>query len=107
MYFLALGSTVFLAPYLWWTRGIKKIRIEMQGKVGNIITAGLLMFFAYALVLLALQFSRVSYIAPAREVGIVIGVLLGIIILREPFGKGRILGSCLIVIGLTLISLAP
>ena len=65
------------------------------------------LILAYGLILFAFQFSRVSYIAPAHEVGIVIGVVFGTLLLREPFGKGRIIGSCLIIAGLVLISLAP
>jgi len=107
MYFLVLGSTLFLTPYVCRIHGTKAIRIEMKRKTGSIIMSGLLMFIAYGLILFALQFSRVSYIAPAREVGIVIGVLFGTLMLGEPFGKGRVLGSCLIVFGLVLISLAP
>ncbi|HEY82014.1 MAG TPA: EamA family transporter [Dehalococcoidia bacterium] len=107
MYFLVLGSTLFLAPYVYRTHGTKAIRTEMKENTGSIIISGLLLFIAYGLILFALQFSRVSYIAPAREVGIVIGVLLGTFMLGEPFGKGRVLGSCLIVFGLVLISLAP
>ncbi len=45
--------------------------------------------------------------APAREVGIVIGVLMGVFILKEPFGKARIIGSGVIVAGLVLIALSP
>lgn len=107
MYFLVLGSTLFLAPYICRIHGTKAIRIEIKRKTGSIIISGFLMFIAYGLILFALQFSRVSYISPAREVGIVIGVLFGTLMLGEPFGKGRILGSCLIVFGLVLISLAP
>ena len=55
----------------------------------------------------ALAFSRVSYVAPAREVGIVIGALLGVFLLKEPFGRSRLLGSCFIVAGLVLIALSP
>lgn len=107
MYFLVLGSALFLAPYVCRIHGTEAIRIEMKRKTGSIIVSGLLMFIGYGLILFALQFSRVSYIAPAREVGIVIGVLFGTLMLGEPFGKGRVLGSCLIVFGLVLISLAP
>jgi drug/metabolite transporter (DMT)-like permease len=107
MYFLALGSALFLAPYVLRVYNVRIIRIEIQRKAGSIVIAGLLMFLAYGLILLALQFSRVSYISPSREVGIVMGVVLGIIILKEPFGKGRVLGSCLIVLGLVLIAIAP
>jgi len=107
MYFLALGSALFLTPYIWWFHGISTIRIEIRKEIGSIILSGLLMFLAYGLILSAFQFSRVSYIAPAREVGIVIGVVFGTLLLREPFGKGRAIGSCLIIVGLVLISLAP
>ncbi|HEY83302.1 MAG TPA: EamA family transporter [Dehalococcoidia bacterium] len=69
--------------------------------------SGLLMFIAYGLILFALQFSRVSYITPAPGVGTVIGLFFGTLMLGEPFGKGRALGSCLIVFGLVLIRLAP
>ncbi|MFC1983969.1 SMR family transporter [Chloroflexota bacterium] len=107
MYFLGLGSALFLMPYIWWFHGISTIRFEIRKEIGSIILSGLLMFLTYSLILFALQFSRVSYIASAREVGIVVGVVLGTLLLREPFGKGRTIGSCLIIAGLVLISLAP
>ena len=103
MYLLALGSAIVLAPYMLRFHGIKAIRIEWRRNLKIIPIAGLLMFLAYSLVLLALQFTQVSYIIPAREVGIVIGVVLGSILLKEPFGKGRIIGSCFIALGVTLI----
>ncbi len=106
MYFLTLGTALFLTPYIWWFHGISTIRIEVRKEIGSIIPSGLLMFLAYGLILFAFQFSRVSYIASAREVGIVIGVVFGTLLLREPFGRGRAIGSCLIIVGLVLISLA-
>ena len=106
-YLLSFGSALFSVPYILWFHGISTIRTEVRGKTKSIILSGLLMFFAYGLILFALQFSRVSYIASAREVGIVIGVVFGTLLLGEPFGKGRIIGSCLIVTGLVLISIAP
>ncbi len=105
MYFLALGSALFLAPYILRVYGISVIQAERKRNMSGILIAGMLMFLAYGLILLALQFSQVSYIAPSREVGIVLGVILGTMILGEPFGKGRIIGSCLIVLGLALIAL--
>ena len=48
-----------------------------------------------------------SYVAPAREVGIVFGVLLGMVVLKEQSGRGRLLGAGFIVAGLTLIALSP
>lgn len=107
MYFLAFGSAVFLTPYALWSYGTRRVVVEGRKGVGSIVIAGALTFLSYSLLLLALQFSRVSYVLPSRAVGIVVGVVLGTIVLREPFGKGRIIGSCLIVLGLALIALAP
>ena len=103
MYLLALGGAIVLAPYMLRFHGTKAIRTEWRGNLKIIPIAGLLMFLAYGLVLLALQFTRVSYVIPAREVGIIIGVVLGSILLKEPFGKGRIIGSCLMALGITFI----
>jgi len=107
MYFLVLGSALVLTPYIWRFHGIRIARIEIKRHIRSIILSGLLMFLAYGLILLVLQFSRVSYISPTREVGIVIGVVFGTLLLGEPFSKGRVIGSCLIISGLILISLAP
>ena len=69
--------------------------------------AGLLTYLAYALVLTAFSFSKVSYVAPAREIGIVVGVLMGVVILKEDLSKQRIIGSLTIMIGVIVITLSP
>ena len=107
MYLMTAGSALGLAPYILRTRGLGAVRKELSLNAGSIAVAGLLTFLAYGLVLTALSLSRVSYVAPAREVGIVIGVILGVFVLKEPFGAGRLLGSGLIVLGLILIALSP
>jgi drug/metabolite transporter (DMT)-like permease len=106
MYLLALGGVLVLAPYMIPYHGMGAVRSEGRRNIKIIPVAGLLMFCAYGLVLLAMQFTQVSYIIPAREIGIVFGVILGMILLREPFGRGRIIGSCLIAFGVSFISLA-
>ncbi len=107
MYFLTIGVSVGLAPYIFRKYGISQIRGIWAGNLWAIPAAGLLSFLAYACILTAFSISRVSYIAPAREVSIVMGVLAGVLILKEPFGRGRLVGSALIVIGLALIALSP
>ena len=107
MYLMSLGTVLSLAPYMLKAHGASVIQAEWRASAVSIIVVGLLTFLAYGLVLTAFQFSRVSYISPSREVGIVIGVLLGTLVLKEPFGRGRILGSVLIVLGLVFIALAP
>ena len=106
MYFLSIGTAVMLPPYILANKGIIAVKAEWRANAFPIIIAGLLTFAAYGLVLTAFSLSRVSYVAPAREVGIVIGVLMGIFLLKEPFGRGRLLGSGLIVGGVILIALS-
>ena len=107
LYLLTLGSAIGMTPYVLYRRGLAELKLEWKSNFWSILAAGLLVFLAYGLVLTALSISRVSYVAPAREVGIVLGVLMGVFFLKEPFGKGRVLGSSAIVLGLVLIALSP
>ena len=107
MYLMALGTSIAMAPYMLRLHGRVAVRSELRVGSWSIVTAGMLTYLAYGLVLRALEFSKVSYIAPSREVGIVVGVLLGVLVLKEPFGRGRLFGSSLIVLGLGLIAVAP
>jgi len=107
MYLMILGSAVGIAPYILRRHGVTVVYRELRSNTAPIVIAGLLTFLAYGLVLTAFSLSRVSYVAPAREVGIVIGVLMGVFILKEPFGKGRLLGSSFIVGGLIMIAISP
>jgi drug/metabolite transporter (DMT)-like permease len=71
-----------------------------------ILVVGLLMTGGYLLVLLALRLAPVSYVAPARELSIVVGTVLGLVQLREPAPGPRLTGAGLIVVGVLLLTLA-
>ena len=107
MYFMTLGSAIGLAPYILSTCGVTQVKRELRDNTVPILVSALLLFIAYGMVLTAFSLSRVSYVAPAREVGIVLGVLFGVVLLKEPFGRGRLLGSSFIVAGLALIAVSP
>ena len=107
MYLMALGTGIILTPYILRSRGLAAVREEWRVNSWTIIGVGALTFLAYGLVLSALALSKVSYVWPAREIGIVVAVLLGSLVLKEPFGRGRVLGSCFIVLGVVAIALAP
>lgn len=107
MYLLTICSAMGLAPYILRSYGVALVRQEWAKNARPIVAAGLLFFVAYGLALTAFSISQVSYVAPAREVGIVFGVLLGMVVLKEQSGRGRLLGAAFIVAGLTLIALSP
>ncbi len=106
MQFTSLGYLLILAPMALANRG-KRLRGEWSQNRVAIISAGLLSPAAYILVLFALTTSQVSYIGPSREVGIVLGAVLGVFFLREGFGISRIGGSLLVLIGVLTLGLAP
>jgi len=83
------------------------LRREWRSRAVSIVAAGVLIQLAYLLVLAALETSRVSYVAPSREVGIVFGAALGVVFLGEGFGLWRVWASLAIVAGVVVLALAP
>jgi uncharacterized membrane protein len=100
------GYVLLLAPVALRARALG-VQTEWRERAPTIVVAGVLAPLAYVLVLTALTTSRVSYVAPAREVGIVLGAVFGVVLLREGYGVLRISGSLLIVAGVLTLGLAP
>ncbi|WP_138755856.1 DMT family transporter [Paenibacillus sinopodophylli] len=67
--------------------------------IGAILSPG-----SYLLFLLAARNANISTIAPMREVGIVFGTLLGLIVLKESQGTRRITASVVVVTGIIMIA---
>jgi drug/metabolite transporter (DMT)-like permease len=103
----SMSGYVLLLPFLVFRQQALSVRTEWRERRVSIIAAGILAPLGYLLVLIALTTSKVSYVAPAREVGIVIGALLGVVMLHEGYGRTRIVGSVLIVAGAMTLGLAP
>jgi len=96
--FSMAGHFLVLTPVVL-AAGTSGARTEWRLRGRSILAAGVLIPLAYTLVLAALTTSQVSYVAPVREVGIVIGAFLGVVFLGEGYGITRVLGSALIVGG--------
>jgi drug/metabolite transporter (DMT)-like permease len=72
----------------------------------QVLGAAVLSPLAYMLVLVALSFTAVSAIAPAREVSVLFGVLLGGRLLGEGSLARRLAAAAAIVAGIIAIALA-
>jgi drug/metabolite transporter (DMT)-like permease len=96
----ALGLTAIVA------REPRMLAEARRGAGWAIFAVSVLMTGGYLLVLLALRLAPVSYVAPARELSIVVGTLLGLVGLREPHPAPRLAGAGLIVGGVVLLALA-
>jgi len=71
----------------------------------QVIGAALLSPLAYILVLIALSFTAVSAVAPAREVSVLFGVLLGRRMLGEDHIARRLVAAAAIVAGIIAVAL--
>lgn len=61
---------------------------------------------AYILVLLALSTTGVAFVAPAREVSIVVGVVLGRVALGEHVDRRRLTSAAVVAVGVILLAVA-
>jgi drug/metabolite transporter (DMT)-like permease len=92
-----VGRVALLAPYVLHRRGEaeREWRTHRREAVGVALLAPL----SYILVLTALVFTPVSYIAPAREISILIGAALGTRLLAEGGTRRRMTAAGAMVLG--------
>lgn len=92
-----------LAPVA--VRDRARVRSVWSDHRREIVGVAVLAPLAYILVLTALAVSPVSYVAPAREVSILIGTLFGVRLLKEGRLGMRLFGALAIVAGLVALAL--
>lgn len=98
-----VGRSLLLGPVA--VRRRTRVREVWTAHRREVLGVALLSPAAYILVLAALTFTPVSYVAPAREVSILIGTLLGARLLAEPDLGRRLVGAGAIVAGVIALAL--
>ncbi len=104
--YLYAGSIVqmlILTPYA--VRRRKLVVAEWRVHWLSAVSVGALSILAYALILFALTFSPVSYIAPAREISVLIGSLMGSRVLEENLSARRVAAAAAMVVGMIGLAL--
>ena len=98
-----IWRVIILAPFALprWP----EIRAEWSANRTAALVVAILSPLAYMLVLTALAISPVSYVAPAREIGILFGVVLGARSLAEADPARRSLAAVLMVGGVIALAL--
>jgi drug/metabolite transporter (DMT)-like permease len=98
-----LVRAIVLFPFI--ARNTVEARLRMKGCWLLALAVGLLWPVSYILVLTVLRMGApVSVVAPAREMSMMIGALLGMAVLREPVGKWRLVGCAILIAGVLLLS---
>ena len=90
----------------WWRRGTAALvrGVRAQWKQG--IAGGALMLMAYLIVVYALTLAPMAQIAALRESSVIFAALLGVIFLKEPFGRWRVIAATVLAAGIMLIATA-
>ena len=82
----------------------QKTRVEWNVHRFEAIAVALLVPLSYILVLTAMQFTPVSYVAPAREISILLGTAMGTGLLAEGNVPRRLIGACAMVLGVVVLA---
>jgi drug/metabolite transporter (DMT)-like permease len=92
-----------LTPFAW-PRRAESLRAWREHR-GKILTVALLGPVGYVLILTAMTFTPVSYIAPAREISILVGTFFGAKLLKEADASRRLLAAGGMVAGIIALAL--
>lgn len=92
-----------LAPFAWPRRA--EAAAAWRDHRWKVFVVALLAPLGYILILTALTFTPVSYIAPAREISILIGTFFGAKLLKEADGRRRLLAAGGMVAGVIALAL--
>jgi drug/metabolite transporter (DMT)-like permease len=93
-----IGRAIFLAPFA--IRYSDEAIIEWRKHKYEAIAIAVLIPLSYILVLTAMSFTPVSYVAPAREISILIGTVMGARLLAEGDGRRRLTAAGAMVLGI-------
>ncbi len=102
-WFTNLGRVMLLTPYS--LKNWDKVKTEWAIHKKEALGVAILSPLAYILVLTAMVFSPVSYIAPAREISILIGAIAGAKLLSESNFTIRLVGAGTMLLGLIALSI--
>lgn len=107
----AFGFTYVLVAFMVLFMSLNLLRVRYRGRIlqGSQESPYLLIFSGPVIVAsflsfrYGLQLAPVSYAVPVRQISLLIGVLIGLLFLREPFGRIRLMSAGLILAGVFLI----
>jgi uncharacterized membrane protein len=95
--------TLLLTPVAMTRR--KEASALWRAHKPEVLGVAVLSPLSYILVLMALVFTPVSYVAPAREISILIGAVMGARLLSEENSTRRLVAAGAMVIGIVALAL--
>lgn len=100
---ISISRFVLLSPFVLGEK--EAIRNDWKKHRLSALWIAILSPASYFLILIALQFTAVTYVAPLRTLSILFGVILGTNLLREGDSMRRIVAALIIVCGVILLNI--
>ena len=105
-YILVLLMLFIMSFNIFRPRYRASIRAEFRKNWALILCSGPIMMASFLTFRYGLNMAPVSYAVPVRQTSIVVGVLIGILFLRESFGRIRFISALFILSGAVLIRIS-
>jgi uncharacterized membrane protein len=102
-FWLEIFVCLMLAPVIIGRKGFMSLAGEWRFGWSRICASGFLMRVGYIFALYTMTLAPVSYILALRQVSVVLGTVLGVAVLRESYGRQRLLGSVIIFVGVYVL----
>lgn len=99
----ALGRVILLGPFAAMRRA--EVIKQLKTQLSRILGVAILCPIAYVIVLSVLVYTPVSYVAPAREMSILIGTAMGTGFLAEGNARTRLTAAGFIVFGVAALAI--
>lgn len=106
VYLVFLICVILLTPYMV----IKKkeiVKLEWKLNKISVVIVSILYMISYLMVLIALKYSPLMYVSSVREISVVFTCIAGLFLLKEGYGRNKLLGAAVIFLGIVAISIAP
>jgi drug/metabolite transporter (DMT)-like permease len=104
-YYLDIALFIFLLANALLTLDRAHFLEEFRARWARSLAAGFILFLSFTTYRVGLQMANVSYAVSVRQASAILGVLGGILLFRERFGRIRMLGAGLIAAGVVFIRL--
>ena len=105
IWWVFLSITVLTTPFVWRSSRVMSNLNEVRSNWRRIVVASIGSLVAYLAILLALTLTSVSYVVTGRALSVLLAAVLGVLLLKEKFGKERTVGAALMIFGLAIIQL--
>lgn len=105
IWWVFLSITVLTTPFVWRSSRVTSNLNEVRSNWRRIVVASIGSLVAYLAILLAFTLTSVSYVVTGRALSVLLAAVLGVLLLKEKFGKERTVGAALMIFGLAIIQL--